>query len=597
MPEIEEILQQKLEELDRGAALEQVFAKLPDEKAAITPLLQLAASLRSIQHPTMNVEIAEAQQTRIVAAARAALAPERLAKNERISQRRIMAAAGWLPGRTIAGWLSSRRTVLALGTILSLAIIVAVAVLGLGYYNSGPASAHYTTLMDVTGKVEVASSSQATDWKALANGDRLQQGQRIRTGNDGGATLVFYDGSRTIIGPDAELSLAVVSGGWGDGLKVKFDQTVGLTNHSVVPLRGQASYFEVDTPAGQATVHGTTFSVAVTGSKKAIFAVERGKVWVNNALSKVTLSAGQATVAQADRPPEAPAYQFALRGVLDQINGNQWTINGVTFTGSNSGQVNGSFQEGDAVTVNGRILGTGEWLADEARPSNNGNARAMFTGLVTSIGTNSWVVGGKTVLVSNASELGGNIQIGDPVNVNFTVLPDGSWLARGIESLNEQSVETKPPAPNSPEITGTPSPVPEETSTPESSATPESSDTAPAPVMPQAPTAATSCTGNTDHQPEGLRMAQKHGVSYGEIMGWFCQGYGFGEIDQAYDLAKLNGKPPADLFALKTQGMGWGQIKKTYEPKPTVQTGGNDNNNGNKSDKEPKPTKVKKKDK
>lgn len=44
-------------------------------------------------------------------------------------------------------------------------------------------------------------------------------------------------------------------------------------------------------------------------------------------------------------------------------------------------------------------------------------------------------------------------------------------------------------------------------------------------------------------------------------MGWFCQRFGFGEIDHAYSLAAQYGVTPAQLFDLRRQGWGWGQIK------------------------------------
>ena len=45
-------------------------------------------------------------------------------------------------------------------------------------------------------------------------------------------------------------------------------------------------------------------------------------------------------------------------------------------------------------------------------------------------------------------------------------------------------------------------------------------------------------------------------------MGWFCQHFGFGEIDLAYGLSNETGVSVADIFALKSGGMGWGNIKK-----------------------------------
>ena len=39
-----------------------------------------------------------------------------------------------------------------------------------------------------------------------------------------------------------------------------------------------------------------------------------------------------------------------------------------------------------------------------------------------------------------------------------------------------------------------------------------------------------------------MKLAQRYGVPYEEIMGWFCQHYGFGEIDLAYSLSRQIGQ-------------------------------------------------------
>jgi hypothetical protein len=67
-------------------------------------------------------------------------------------------------------------------------------------------------------------------------------------------------------------------------------------------------------------------------------------------------------------------------------------------------------------------------------------------------------------------------------------------------------------------------------------------------------------------------------VPYNEIMSWFCQGFGFGEIDLAYGLSRESGVAVTDIFALRRSGLGWGQIKKQLKnyvaPTPTPVPGG-----------------------
>ena len=54
-------------------------------------------------------------------------------------------------------------------------------------------------------------------------------------------------------------------------------------------------------------------------------------------------------------------------------------------------------------------------------------------------------------------------------------------------------------------------------------------------------TESASCGGNGGQHPVATRLADAFGVSYDEIMGWHCKGYGFGNIAKAYLLAQKTG--------------------------------------------------------
>jgi hypothetical protein len=51
-------------------------------------------------------------------------------------------------------------------------------------------------------------------------------------------------------------------------------------------------------------------------------------------------------------------------------------------------------------------------------------------------------------------------------------------------------------------------------------------------------------------------------------MGWFCQGYGFGEIEHAYQLRDETGQTVEYIFSLRAGGMGWGNIRKLLLGEP-----------------------------
>lgn len=133
------------------------------------------------------------------------------------------------------------------------------------------------------------------------------------------------------------------------------------------------------------------------------------------------------------------------------------------------------------------------------------------------------------------------------------------------------------------EATATPTGTPQVTGTP---------GLTPSPAAPAA-----ACTGADPH-PTGMRLAAEFGVPYEEIMGWFCQNFGFGEIKQAYEMSRETGLPAADIFTMRRSGMGWGNIKKLMDHPNPQMTGtpepGNGNNKDNPGKGPNKPEKTKK---
>jgi len=72
------------------------------------------------------------------------------------------------------------------------------------------------------------------------------------------------------------------------------------------------------------------------------------------------------------------------------------------------------------------------------------------------------------------------------------------------------------------------------------------------------------CTGEAgDRQhPVAAHIAATYQVTYEEVIGHFCEGYGFGEIMLAYETGEFTGTPPTDLLDMKGKGHAWGRIWK-----------------------------------
>jgi hypothetical protein len=604
MIDLDGILQESIGQLEGGAPLEAVLASLPAEACDLIPLIKLAAAARNAPAPQLSHEASYAQHRQVMAASAAHSRP-----------RLRLAWPAALAHNPAAKGLA------AFGGLALLALVV----VGISLMVAGPASAHSAHLESVNGLVEVASSPQASDWHFVTSGEEVLQGQRIRTYAGSSAALVFYEGSRTAIGSDADLILTHLDGSWGSALQVQLNQTSGETLNDVVPLKGLGSFFLVDTPSGEASVHGTSFNVDVGSDGQALFAVTHGKVQVKTAKSEVSLLSGQAVSVLPGDGIEQPGYQFSLTGAIDAKQGDVWTIAGVKVTTTAQTEILGSNNIGDLVFVRGRILPDGTWVADSIEPAGEDQAKSSFTGKIETMPAvpGEWKIGGINVQVNDQTELSKNLAVGTAVKVSFVILPNnGGWLATSIEALEEEgeptatltstttdtaTVTSTPTVTFTPTVTGTLTVTPTETETmtgtpatptptltvtptgtpgtPTVTPTPTTTLTATATVIPKNNNS--RCDNRTQQQPEGLRLAQRWGVTYDEIITWFCKGFGFGEIDLAYGLSQSSGVPVSDIFSMRSSGLGWGQIKKKLNGMGSSTQVPNGNGNGNGHGKKP----------
>lgn len=640
MPDADELLESKLEELESGQPLEKVLSSLPEGMDELEDMIRLAFLLSKLPQPEPSPELAQARRFKVLTSARTTSLARRATKGT-------------------LRWIVSSGVLRLTLTVLAVAILV-----GLGVWVAGPNNARAATLTDLSGQVQVASSAGAGNWHPLVRGEKVYAGQQIRTLADSSATLTFFDGSHTTLQADTTLSLTTLKGRWGGVLQARLTQSSGKTANNIVPLRGSSAFFQVVTPSGEASVHGTQFDVTVDQDGRARFAVTAGTVVVQTNQSQVTLTAGQVTTAKGAQV-DLPGYQFDLQGTLTGQRSDLWTVSGVTFKIASNTQITGSPHLGDNVTVTGRILKNNDWVADTVQPAATRGIYATFTGPIVSMDKQAWQVGGQMLQVDDQTIVSTGLQADDPVVVAFVVLEGGEWQALSIQALTENvavagqrvtitpaptavpSLEFIPPTltqngcfttftfdgtlKNSTAdtratatgiqldslVTAGAQYVEKVTITPNSWASldpgeqvafkvqvdlkPEwtllsdgstiqvriliahqvdngekglttldlniASNCAPtetptATVQPQ-PTTET-CVGAMP-QPEGQALADRYGVSYQEIMGWFCQGFGFGEIDRAYSLSEEYGASVADIFSMRLAGMGWGQIESNLQ--------------------------------
>jgi hypothetical protein len=68
----------------------------------------------------------------------------------------------------------------------------------------------------------------------------------------------------------------------------------------------------------------------------------------------------------------------------------------------------------------------------------------------------------------------------------------------------------------------------------------------------------------TKRHPAVEKLAQHLGVSYSDVMGWYCQGYKLGEIGLAYRASRAKGIGVDEVFAQRFSGLGWEEIIQKY---------------------------------
>jgi hypothetical protein len=413
----------------------------------------------------------------------------------------------------------------ALLLIIFLGIILAGS---LALWLVNPPLAQAAALESASGQVEVLA---ADGWQAAAPGQTLAAGQGLRAGPDGQAVLALPDGSRLTLQAGAEIKLDQLNPRWLG--RIKLSQASGVTQHNVARRFGG---YEVASPAGVIRAEGTRFAVAVAAGGWTRLDVQHGAVSLQAGAERLRLSAGQAVAAVPQGALGEPAYQFSLRGVVTRAEAGQWTVESTEFEVAPQTLVEASTGLGAQVEVQGRWLADGRRIADRVISQGPATGEAAsFTGLLQSAGEEAWQVGGASLKVNAATLQLGKPQAGKPVEVAYIVMANGEWLALEVQPLDEPPDEptptaTLPPGEPTPTVTATPAP-------------------------------AAICTGANPH-PTGTRLAARYGVSYEEIMGWFCQGFGFGEIDLAYGLSRQAGVSAGQIFALRVSGLGWGEIKQ-----------------------------------
>ena len=131
-------------------------------------------------------------------------------------------------------------------------------------------------------------------------------------------------------------------------------------------------------------------------------------------------------------------------GVVESMGSDQWVIDGKTVLVAGA-EIKDFIQEGDVVRVEAVDNGDGTYTALEIELVDDDDVtgtKVKFVGVVESMGSDQWVIDGKTVLVAGA-EIKDFIQEGDVVRVEAVDNGDGTYTALEIELVDDDDEESE----------------------------------------------------------------------------------------------------------------------------------------------------------
>jgi hypothetical protein len=300
-----------------------------------------------------------------------------------------------------------------------------------------PPDPQRAALVDPGGYVEMQEADG--DWEIVpSEGAILAAESRVRTGRLSSASLVFYDGSVTHLGPDSELSVNELDAQREGGPRVVvLTQWAGESDHDVAPSADGESRYQVDTPSGSGAARGTAFHVRVMPSGVVHFKVHKGLVAVTHVEVTVLVVAGQWAAVEPGQPPGDPVFRVTGEGEVEDT-GAQWKIGGQTFDTHEATVIVGNPQVGDWVSVEGRLLDDGTRVADRIallhRATEN---RFVLQGRLDTLGDQEWIVAGHSITPADGLEVPEEIEEETLVQVEGIILEDGTLLGQGIEAIEE----------------------------------------------------------------------------------------------------------------------------------------------------------------
>jgi len=198
---------------------------------------------------------------------------------------RLCAAAGRLKRSVL--FRTRRRVILT--CLLGIPLLLC-----LGYWLLGlVVFADAATLVELKGLVQVYRHGE-TQWRPAALNQLLWRDDRLRTGTDSGARLLFFDVSTVDLGEETDVSISQISKRrGGKAVDIVLRVWFGKTAVRAVRFVDPSSSFRLDTPTASTVVRGARFTVEVDRDGKTQIDVAEGNAEVRIGDQVVVLVMGE----------------------------------------------------------------------------------------------------------------------------------------------------------------------------------------------------------------------------------------------------------------------------------------------------------------
>jgi hypothetical protein len=126
-----------------------------------------------------------------------------------------------------------------------------------------------------------------------------------------------------------------------------------------------------------------------------------------------------------------------FRGIVESIGDTSWTIGGRVVRVNAKTMLLGNPRVGDFVEVHANRAADGTLTATRIETEDGDDDEREFRGVVSAIGESAWTIGELVVLVNDATEIRGDPQVGDLVEVRADRAADGTLTATRIRKEDD----------------------------------------------------------------------------------------------------------------------------------------------------------------